>query len=84
MEKIELINTMLDEVEFRTDMVLKNKNEVALRISDLTTEMGFTENTFKIAILRGSSGKYGVSYKLNTQVICSWLYSYKNDNKGQL
>jgi len=84
MEKIDIVLGVLDEVEFRTDMVLNNKEDVAERIADLITELSLTQNTFKTAIVRGASGKYGVNYKLNTQVIGSWLYSYKNDNKGQL
>ena len=84
MEKIDIVLSVLDEVEFRTDLVLKNKEEVSERIADLITELKLTQKTFKTAIVRGASGKYGVSYKLTTQVIGSWLYSYKNEKKGQL
>ena len=39
MEKIDIVLNVLDEVEFRTDMVLNNKEDVAERIADLAKEM---------------------------------------------
>ena len=33
----------------------------------------------KIAIRNGSMGKYGINYKLTTQVISNWIYKYINE-----
>jgi len=33
----------------------------------------------KIAIRNGSMGKYGINYKLTTQVISNWIYKFINE-----
>ena len=52
-----------------TDLNIEN---AALYIYD---HFGYDENVQK-AILNGSMGKYGITYKLNTQVIGNWIYEY--------
>jgi hypothetical protein len=38
------------------------------------------ENDVIKAIRNGSMGKYGVNYKLTTQIISSWIYKYLKQN----
>lgn len=76
MDKKTTMLNILDEVEFRTDLELKQKEGIAERLINLAQDLGFTEVTFKKAIEDGSSGRFGVNYKLNYQVIGSWVYKY--------
>lgn len=39
-------------------------------------------NEIKKAIRTGAMGKYGVNYKLTTQVVGSWIYKYIKETKN--
>jgi len=36
------------------------------------------------ALRNGSLAKYGITYKLNTQVICFWIREYLKSKKSKL
>ena len=58
----------------RTDCEIKNINAI---IQDIFSE--FSDKKLidiKEAIRQGSFGKYGITYKLTTQVICFWINQY--------
>lgn len=80
MDKLDFIKETLVEIELRTDMEIKNKEAICKRLSDLSKELLLTQVPFKKAISNGSSGKYGIDYKLNFQVIGSWLHKYKKES----
>lgn len=55
----------------RTEQKLSNVNAT---VEDILNNFDYNDNTKK-AILKGSLGGYGVTYKLTTQVIGHWIYT---------
>jgi len=47
--------------------------DVPKTAKDIYDHFGY-DNNVQRAILNGSMGKYGVTYKLTTQVIGNWIY----------
>ena len=56
----------------RTEQKLSDVNAT---VDDIINIFGYNDK-IKQAILNGSVGKYGVTYKLTTQTIGSWIYQY--------
>jgi len=48
---------------------------------DIYKHFGYNEKV-QTAILNGSMGKYGVTYKLTTQVIGSWIYKSRERKRN--
>jgi hypothetical protein len=61
----------------KTDCEIKN---IDWLISDMISEFG-NNKAFDIleAIKKGSIGKYGISFKLTTQVVGYWITQYLKD-----
>lgn len=66
----------------RLDMQFLN---IDYTISDIITEFDFLRlKDLIFALRKGALGKYGRSYKLNTQEVCYWIREYQKENKNKL
>lgn len=66
----------------RVDSQLDN---IQKTINDIITEFpNMKENEFRKALRNGGLGKYGVTFKLTTQVVCYWIREYKKENANKL
>ena len=61
----------------RLDQVLKDPKQT---VNDIYNMFG-NDKKVQEAILLGSFGKFGVTYKLTTQVIGNWISEYKKPSK---
>jgi len=61
----------------RTEQKLSDVNAT---VDDIINIFGYNDK-IKQAILNGSVGKYGVTFKLTTQVVCSWIYESRKPKK---
>lgn len=54
-------------------------------INDICTEFGFCKlSDIKDAIRKGSLGKYGRSFRLNTQEVCYWIREHRKEKSNRL
>jgi hypothetical protein len=66
----------------RLDMDFK---DIDLTAVDLIDEFKFMNlKDIREALRNGSLAKYGITYKLNTQVICFWIREYLKSKKSKL
>jgi hypothetical protein len=65
----------------RLEMELNNIEET---IEDIYSEFGYLNLTeIKNAIRNGSLGKYGRTFKLNTQEVCFWINQYVKEKNSK-
>jgi hypothetical protein len=77
----ELLASLLLASE-RVDMELRNYDKT---IKDIESEFSYmpTKEITK-AIRNGALGKFGLTYKFNTQIVCYWIREYqKEKNKSK-
>lgn len=66
----------------RLDMDFKDIDSTAI---DLIEEFrNISLKDIRESLRNGSLAKYGVTYKLNTQVICFWIREYLKSKKSKL
>lgn len=59
--------------------------DITKMVKDILSEFNhITDAQIRDAIRNGGLGKYGVSYKLSTQVVCFWIREYLRDKKPKL
>ena len=82
MESVDEMKKSLVIVMSRLDMDFKDIDSTSF---DLVDEFrNITLKDIREALRNGSLAKYGVTYKLNTQVICFWIREYLKSTKSKL
>jgi hypothetical protein len=65
----------------RTDFELRNLDKI---IEEINSEFkNLPEKEIIKAIRNGAFGKYGRTYKLSTQEVCFWIYSYLKEKESK-
>jgi len=65
----------------RTDFELRNLDKI---IEEINSEFkNLPEKEIIKAIRNGAFGKYGRTYKLSTQEVCFWIYSYLKQKESK-
>lgn len=83
MDKRKTIQTLIKLAEQTICQVINENDKVDL-VLRFTEHHKVSEKVFVNAIKDGAFGRFGVTYKLTPQVICSWIYQYqKEQNKDR-
>ena len=84
-------NSMACEDEIKKSLIIAMERldmqflNIDYTISDIITEFDFMKlKDLILALRKGALGKYGRSYKLNTQEVCYWIREYQKENKNKL
>lgn len=84
-EKSILWHKLKEFISLAVDRVESEPKNIENTISDILNEFPkIKEPEFRKALRNGGLGKYGVTYKLTTQVICYWIREYKKENLNKL
>ena len=73
----------LQEVKYSLAFAIERTNLDLLDIDNTAKDLSslFNIHTIRKGLRFGSLGKYGINNRLNTQVICSWVWKYKKENE---